>query len=181
MEEAMQSNRSVIERKNAVRNPWIALLAGLLLSCGPSQGSFVGTYGTTWSYDYHWPPGSRRCDGCTFQTSSLGTLDVASGPGQQLVFSSLQRDGGVHCIITGTVQSSNAFTVDTETDQGCQHVDPDGGLLQTLVQSGSGTIDGFGNLQLNASGSVTWTNPSGAYSANGTFEESIQAAIDGGQ
>jgi hypothetical protein len=155
-------------------------LAAVGLSCGSPQDPFLGTYDAQLATTVTFSAGKRCRDGCTEQVESNPVFIVTGGPGNQLIFTLQSADGGSTCILTGTAQSGSAFAVDTQTGQGCEGSDPDGGTLETIVQAGSGTVDSLGNLQMNASGTLSWTPASGGLTATGTFQQALQGARDGG-
>jgi hypothetical protein len=158
--------------------PFFVLVA--LAACSSPQSPFLGFYETKFSYSLGPLPSTRTCkNGCTF--SGASTYVVTAGPGDQLILTSQAADGGRSCILTGTVQSSTAFTLDTETDQGCQSVvDDAGATVTTIVQSGAVTIDGSGDMSIDESGSISFTDGNDGLAVNSSYQGSLTGALDGG-
>ncbi len=161
-------------RSSLGRLPLLALLA-----CSSPQQPFLGNYQVAITTNLTLPAGRRCPKGCTLDQQSEGPLAITAGPGSQLIFSYGQADGGRPCLITGTVQSATAFTLD-QTGQGCQWADDAGATVDSVIESGSGTVDSAGDISVNESGTVTYTDTSGGLSVNGTFTQQATATRDGG-
>lgn len=152
------------------RLAWIVAFA----ACSSPQQPFLGDYPATTTTNVTLDSPNSRCPKKTCPTTT-GHPDIAvtAGPGSQIVLTLNAPDGGQGCVLTGTVQSGTAFTMDTQTSQGCQYVGDAGESVTTVVQSGSGTVDAQGNLSINQSGTVGYTTPNGGVTTNGTFQETL--------